>query len=358
MSVVFFHADTFINIALPADSLPEINLPSTTRRIFSGNFAVCIFFVMSGMVLVNRFYSSGLNRDLLTSGALYRWFRLAPMVLLSVLSSYFIWKYFGFYGLRANESIAVPNHWLIEAQPQPSAGGVLPVIWNGLIGVFFGDYRYNGVLWSISLEMWGALLLFGLYQLFFFCRRFHLICAIAIVAVPFLFPGYGAGTYLVLFIFGALHNRLGLPNGIFCYILFPLSLWLGSIYPYLPDGIIVCELLRRYTPFIPAEPDVFLHATGAVTLVYSIRGLPSILKILESKIAIFFGRISYGLYLFHLPILLSLGLKIYSDSQNKQLGAAYCIGITILISSIFSYISAAYIDEPLQRRLKTIFYKS
>src|SRR4249920_301079 len=68
---------------------------SPLTLLFAGHFAVCIFFVISGFVLSYKFFETS-RADVVTSGAVRRYFRLMPLVLTAVLISYLLLR-FGLY---------------------------------------------------------------------------------------------------------------------------------------------------------------------------------------------------------------------------------------------------------------------
>jgi peptidoglycan/LPS O-acetylase OafA/YrhL len=126
--------------------------------IYNGGFAVCIFFILSGYVLSNSYHQTQ-NPTILTHYAIKRYFRLWVPVSGSIILAYIFIKT----GLMTNmglDSITKAGDWLSSSFNQD--GGFVDVIQNMFVNVFFlKDNKYNPVLWTMTYELLGSLLIFS-----------------------------------------------------------------------------------------------------------------------------------------------------------------------------------------------------
>lgn len=346
MAVLIFHLNIFMSIVLPYEGwqgIPRI----FQSRLTNGNFAVCIFFVLSGYVLVRPFVRSG---DLASAGeaALRRYFRLTPVALASVLLSYLAWQTIGF-STKAMAYYGPGFGWMAETyQFTPSLTGA---IYNGLIGIYAGDNAYNGPLWTIGIELWGSIFLFGYAALFIKSRNLILISVITSATLIAAFKIQGI--YYSLFIAGAViaaDDRL-----IGKWPLVIPALYLGSIDQWSPDALALFGAVRL--PLATFNDTVAPHAIAACLLLSAVLGSQAIRRALETKLAQWLGRISYSLYAIHIIVLFSAGNAVFllvAGAGHIWLGALAAIAVTISVTMALAHLSYLYIDLPSQRLAKRL----
>jgi peptidoglycan/LPS O-acetylase OafA/YrhL len=97
-------------------------------------------------------------------------------------------------------------------------------------------------------------------------------------------------------------------------------------------------------------PPVLSIAAGGVVL--SAMTLPSLRAILGSALPRFLGRISFALYLVHLPLLMSLGAWYYLHVGLPP-GARFALGFILFlaIALALAWMMTIWIDEPLVKGL-------
>jgi peptidoglycan/LPS O-acetylase OafA/YrhL len=310
---------------------------SPANVIFNPNFAVCLFFVLSGYVLSRGFMADG---DL---GRIWRAaFKRFPRLMLPVLGSViFVWVMMasgGFrYGdVRSLSGSPVPDYYAVPRS-------LLYVVREGAFGVFFsGENSLNPVLWTIGVELYGSFLVFGLLFAF---RRWW-----------FRWIGYGVvaallhGTYYLAFPIGVAiaASKTGIAaKPRLAAALAVAGLALGS-YPYYGAG-------EGFWSWLPqpgsALPGVFYHTIGAALLLQAIL-LSPIKAAFDGAVFRFLGRISYSLYLVHFTILASLSawLVLRLDPAFGYLPALATAFVAGLSASVaVAYIFARVIDEPATR---------
>ncbi len=291
---------------------PEAPLMKVLLRVFSfGHEAVAVFIVLSGYCLTlsaTRGGKGSFSVDFL-SFLKRRARRILPPYFVALCGSLVLIAI-----VPAIGEGKLPGTIWEDSHPAFSTPSLVTHLL--LIHNWFPEtvHTINGPLWSVATEWQIYLLLptiFAPAQ-----RRFGTLSMIAVSAVL----GYGAlalwpewsrtivSWYTVLFTVGSAgallhvgppstqaHQLRGLPwNLIACTFTVTLAL----------TGLAAASLWFRYQPLT----DLLVGLCTATVLIAaaegSLRGgLPRPLRILESRFALGLGRISYSLYLSHLPIL-------------------------------------------------------
>lgn len=289
------------------------------RFPLDGTSGVYIFFIISGFALSTQFIRER-NPSILTSLALRRYPRLCIPILASVLCAYILMSTGLMFSVQAGTLTHRPY---LETFYNfiPSLTGA---IYYSLYGIFF-HYQdvwptsYNRVLWTMSWELFGSGLIFGLLALFGNLRKRYFIYLC--VGVIFVFAQMPALVAFVLGIFLAeLYNhpafetitshKLALPAG----LLFLSTGWLYSTFMGSYDQE------RIELPFV------------AFGMVLGVMISKKIRRFFETRNSRFLGRISFPLYLTHLLVMCSFAsfllvkLKKFGVDDHTS-----CI-ITLLVS--------------------------
>lgn len=196
---------TFLNICILRPrtcwpgTRPRSGSVSRHSQLYNGNFAVSIFFVLTGFVLTAKFYETG-DVNILKEGAIKRYPRLVLPAFASVLFVLVI-----LYAGQFRNHLAIELNtagWVLEFYKEPV--DLLRAIYVGLIGApVFGDTLLNAPLWTLRYELVGSFLIFGFYSLFgkqhklllFFC---FLLIAFALGAPPY-YLSFVLGSFIHLF---------------------------------------------------------------------------------------------------------------------------------------------------------------
>ena len=134
---------------------------SPLRVLFSGNFGVCVFFVLSGFVLSDFCLHTRIS---FPAQLVRRYFRLAlPML----ITSTFAWLllHFHLYKNLDAASLVTKSGWLsIWYQFDPNFWVMAR---EALVTAFYkGSAVYNSNLWTMKIELLGSLYIFLLHVLF------------------------------------------------------------------------------------------------------------------------------------------------------------------------------------------------
>lgn len=307
------------------------------KFLWDGHAAVSVFFVLSGFVLSLAFFerrsASGLG-----SSAVRRYPRLMFPILASVLWAYFLLT---IGGMKNQEAIVVMDA-ANELTPQAKAPAGHSHRWlaayynfepswrdvliEGTYGAFHRIAPYNLVLWTMPIELIGSFLVFSFLGVFGVLRNRWLIYSI------------GGG----------------------------LLLWY-QLYYYLDFliGIALCDLwtwnqqTRRWS--LPRFAGLLLVALGlfavaqkplaATLIVGGITFTSSLHGFFEWRWVRFLGRISFGLYLTHMPVLCSFGCAVYlwlaRDAQwTHHSAAVVAAGVSMVASIVVAWGFYHLVDRP------------
>lgn len=339
-AVLIFHANVYIAMALPWEVTGLTH--SYLMRFFNGNFAVCIFFILSGYVLS---LSATKNDQHHHAGELIikRYFRLTPVVGASILFSYFTWKTVGFYTTQMSSYAPVFNWMAPEYQFKPS---FVKALYDGLIGVYTEGTSYNGVLWTIKIELFGSIIIYALIRIFWEYLNFVLIAVLTIIILVLLFYQENS-YYFSLFVIGAILCRKTISLH---WIFIIPAYYLGSIDQWSNDAVGLFNLIGiKIDSFGKTIP---FHAVGAVMLLMCVLSNEGIKAVLSSKIFTILGRLSYSLYAVHVVVIFSIGnlsFIVLSGKFNYMISGVLSLSIVIVVSFFFAYIFTRFIDEPAQK---------
>jgi peptidoglycan/LPS O-acetylase OafA/YrhL len=320
------------------------------RVLWNGRFAVAVFFVLSGVVLslshLRRPDPGGLARS-----AAGRYFRLMPPVLLSCLLAYGLLVA----GLMRDDAFSNaagrPQETWSRFYPfEPSAGLAFR---EGVFGAFFEYGRfpsYNASLWTMSVELFGSLLVFAFLALSGSGRA----RLIAYIVVGFLLWRY----HRIYFDFLAgialcelwvrTGDRVRLPVPIGALILLA-GLACGTPGPEYGAAHHVPHLAKW-------------HTAGAILVLGAVLFTPALRRPLDHSLPAWLGRVSFGLYLVHLPIIASVGCGAWLALTERGWSydrAAAGASIAVVASTLLgAWVMTRLADRPaivLARRVGRFF---
>jgi peptidoglycan/LPS O-acetylase OafA/YrhL len=278
--------------------------------IGAGNFSVCIFFVLSGYVLTQKYFRMKKN-SVIISGALRRYIRLLIPVLAAIILSFLLSSagLFHYYTktvmISANSNPA--NYWINYWTFTPNiAGAIIQATW----GSFFvgGDIYYNPVLWTMTIEFYGSMLVFAM-ALLFGSRRSRWTFYLALAVIFF-------NSYYLAFIIGmALADMFTNKAQIFetsNKTILSIILILGLFFGSYPVSTVTNDSLYGFlnNGFFQI-PKMTYHIAGAVMIMYVLLNSQWLQKVFSSPVAVFLGKISYSLYLVHFLVISSFTCALF-----------------------------------------------
>ncbi|MDD2661190.1 MAG: acyltransferase [Methylococcales bacterium] len=297
----------------------------------AGQFGVMLFFILSGFLMSYLYMNKEVNKNNVKNFAVARIARVIPLFLLIVLLSY-LFQMLGIKDIFYN----IPDRASLISHIALLSGD--SVLWTIAPEIQF--YVLFVFLWLLSVKRIG--------YLYFF------ISLIFIILIVFDFPnptatlkGLSIDTKLIRslpyffvgVVFGQLHKSWTPPD-------------------YLQGGIFVFTLL--IIPFL--YPKIFYLVTGnnheawqdvGILFIVSFVFFSLVFLVPDSNILLsnfigdFLGKVSYSLYLLHLPV-----LHLMQETAKSHAGVFL---IVFVITSLFiSYLSYLVVESPSRRAIRSI----
>lgn len=320
--------------------------------IGAGNFSVCIFFVLSGYVLTYKYFRTK-DKKIIINGAVRRYIRLfvpvfAAIILAFLLASTGVFHYYiETVMISGNNNYA--NYWSFTPD---IADAVKQAIWGSF---FAGEDTYNPVLWTMTVEFYGSMLVFAMALLFGVQRTrwtFYLAAAVLF------FNSYYFAFVIGMVLADTFNNKTSAfktDNKIILSILLISGLFLGSY----PVGSVTNDSLYGFlNNGLFQTPKLTYHILGAGMIMYVLLNSRWLQNIFSSSVPVFLGKISYSLYLIHFLVISSFTCALFLFLHSVfQYGTAVFIScfLSVLLIVPLSYLFYKYVDM-VGVRISKIFY--
>ncbi len=311
-----------------------------------GNFAVCVFFVLSGYVLTKKLQEKETNFILFYS--VKRYFRLFLPVTFTILLSHILLSCSLNYSLEAGV-IAKSDWWFRTfCASKPSFDYLIKSIF---IEVFFRESTfYNTAFWSMSIELLGSFLLFAAIILNKYTKN-NLLLNVLLLFVVSQFNKY---PYYCCFIGGLIISQLEIKKQVVENINLPILSFgaciLGIYFGSFPISTNYSGYLySNVHAFLMWESPVSYHVLGSILLLAGLVFNKKMHHYLENSYLLFLGRISFAVYLLHSLILTSWASFIFLKCF-PLMGYDYSFLVSFFTSFIIlillSILMTRFIDDP------------
>ena len=339
-----------------------------------GPLAVAIFFILSGIVLtaaVTSAQESSLPRGShpgLGPLLLKRWLRLAMPIFVAGLLVLML------FAVGLDRSIAIG--WASESSfmrsffPPGYQPTLLLVLKEAFAGAFLGPTPpHDPVLWTIRIEFAGSVLVF-LLALLLPAGRLRLTAALTVgVALAFVPPAWPSrlapdgslgwiGNYCALFALGVAlfellrwDRRRAASRNIHWRDAFGFTLLALGLVLYPLFGIRVYDV-AAVPPAIGAAPILGGSQLRAALVVAGVLLSPALQHFLGNATSAFLGRVSFGLYLLHAPLIWSIGGLAYfplAALLDHWPAAVLASLAVILLSLVLAALFHRWIEQPSMR---------
>lgn len=325
--------------ALKAFALTPVNM------LFNPGFAIHFFFLLSGYVQTQHYYQTG-NPISLQRSLLKRYFRLALPTLAVVLLVYCAHKFHWFHKELIAET-EFNKDWLKSMMP--NTHNFQQLFKEGLVSSFQHVSRYYQILWTMPTELANSYLVL-LIALALGNMKHQAKLLLALLAIQFfVLEEY----YSIAFVLGMLFAQLQTQNPIFknlfsrtwlkalCLL---IGLYFGS-YPFTGYEGSVIQSIYAPLSFFERYPHIISYFIGSAAMFLFLMHAPKAQSVLTKKFFVFFGSISFMLYLLHFIVLLTLSPLIHK--------AVHSLAITFIFSflstTVLSWLFTKFIDEPVLR---------
>ncbi|EGG01288.1 uncharacterized protein MELLADRAFT_111106 [Melampsora larici-populina 98AG31] len=349
-SIVAFNSEATLNTKDPDGTVHFWQWP-ILRAVISPTFLVNVFFVLSGYVLSYRtlyrvgqgHLEAGPVQSSLASASLRRIFRLLPPPVTSIAISHIILLSGGFDLTRAKKVCSwwgpaytprwITSNWLEQTLESLKS---MAVIWYRTET----ESQYNNVLWTMPEELRGSMNVFlFLLATSSLKRRFRAMLAVGLGLVNLFMKEMS----ILPFISGILIAELQVSQSeripFFEMKSSSWSLWMFRV------------MSRFYNKddFQEYRVKTLYYIMGGTLTVLSISQCTTAKRILSTRPLQFLGRISFSLYVIHVPLLLSLGVSLVSNFRD--LGVSNTFSIFLMLPFwvglviMFSWLMTRFVDE-------------
>ncbi|MGK9254022.1 acyltransferase family protein [Paenibacillus humicus] len=324
---------------------------SPVNLFFNGQFAVCLFFVLSGYVLSVKMVEKEMDSDtylkMLQSSAVRRYIRLAVPAAVSVLLVYvaLIMNAFHLQEIGGTTWTDMKkNYYALDTNPYT-------VMKAAIFDPFFRfeAHPYNPVLWTMSYELAGSFLIFSFLALFGRLRKRWIVYAVLSIAL--------IQTYFVAFLWGMLladllkHKWvqtkiapvLGLLLGIYLGSA-PYTPLMGTMYEPIEIGI---KYINEWIQF-NIDPRLLARTLGSVLILFALLRLKVLQHLFGWGKLAYLGKVSFSLYLIHFTFLNTFSAFMFSKViHHFSYNLAYAITFTVSMVPLFilSHYYMKYIDQ-------------
>lgn len=329
---------------------------SPLNLLFSGNTAVCIFFVLSGYILTYKFFLKNTSLGV-RSGMIRRYLRLIiPVLFVSAIGYAFM--NFGLFHNQQIAGIAQSYHLFSTIWTfQPSFPDFLHTTF--ISAFFYSPEPYNHyyieiVSWFLYYEFTGSMLVYVLTWLVLGTKnRFVIYVILSIVLWNTYYEAFLAG----LVIADIKNSQLGhtyYSSVMEIFWVRALCIIGGLYFGSYPESISNNGVLEKsiYSPLVHVggfNRVMMYHIIGAALIFLCVLTMSRIRSLLSSRATQFFGKISFSLYLTHLVVICSVSsilfLKLLEFFPYKiAFIATFSISVPLILA--FSYFVYRYIDLP------------
>jgi len=297
------------------------------------------FFILSGIVLtyIYKIKLAG-GKNELFKYVFHRFERLYPLHLLTFLLSVFIYNHF-FESIPFNE---------------PTLTGFYNLILIHGLG-FASSWNWNDPSWSISVEFYASVLIFPMLLKI---RNNISLIAIAVISYSLVYGRHynleaATDIHLLIFSSGLLKCIAGMSLGV---SIINSTLNANNEKKFNLSALIIQTSAILYTAYFIFTKDN-ITSYDSITIVcfyyifYSLINYKSFWnRIFSHHILVYFGNISFAIYLFHTPLMLLLDqVKFY---RSLSLYGQTAVFLTML--TVCSHLIYTYFEMPIYRKSKKI----
>jgi peptidoglycan/LPS O-acetylase OafA/YrhL len=322
----------------------------------NGTASVTLFFVLSGFVLSYSYWSS--NKSM-TKAVIKRYPRLLLLPAISTLVSFLLYRLNLYYYDKA--ALVTNSDWMAKfgyAGRLPEPSYLMDGLLQGSFLTFFrGDAWLNSSLWTMHYEFIGSLIVFGFTAVALHVNKPR---SLLLLAIPVLFLTYFINNTLLYsaFIMGLLLSFLFSKTSllshkpgfliqvflmVFCVYAFgflePATGWYGYLS--------ALDVSKQYVL------RIILHILASIALIYLVFVNHLLRKMFSSGSFRFLGRISFSMYVIHIPILFSFSAYLFLVFLDKY-GYRVSFFSTLLLTLIFvggvSYL-LSLLDDRWRKRI-------
>ncbi len=338
--LAFFPGSVMPSIKMQVPILERYIYRSPIDIFFAGDFAVFIFFMLSGFVISVKFFGE-CNAEALKKAFFRRYVRLMPPALATVMLSYFLLKT----GFMFNQQAGgIANSWWLKLNWSEVSPTVYNALHYGLYDLWFvgtsAAGSYNSNLGTLLIELLGSYMIFMAIYVAFALKlsvaQRYIFHAVLIYLAFVLLPG---DPHYAVFFFGMAAadvyqnsqnvyvrlRRYGVPILLLGWFLGAANIGNLPFWPY--------HLVEIAFRSMNLHPLTYPWALGAILLVLGVMLVPSTHHFLENRFCQILGEYSFALYVTHTVFLGSVTCFLFTKLSETH---RFSYGITVLLSFLIA----------------------
>lgn len=330
--------------------------------VMSGQFAVAVFFILSGYVLSIGFLKHGADKRRLWQAMVKRPLRLGGLVIFTIVLGYALMQAGRFdWGTPNNDSRWLKTFWTTT----PALGEFL---YDLCFRTFAGAETYNPPLWTIHKELVGSYLVFASLAM---TRRLNQrwrvvwLAALGLLTFRSLYVGFVIGmafaeaevvslrsaSLISLANTKSSHRHSRSKAAVIALLLLP-GVWLASQLHYQRTSNELHTLVDRLTKLF-ADFGTGGSAMCGATLIFAAFWLsPRLQQSIDRPSLRYVGRVSYALYVMHFLIIGSVTYSLTLLLQTS-IGRPAAVATSGLVSALLLFLCAElvtrWVDQPCIR---------
>lgn len=363
--LAFFPGAVDPQIPMQAPWLERWIFRSPLAILFAGDFAVYIFFVLSGFVITVRLFAQK-DPDLVRKSFFRRYVRLMPPAAVTVFASYILLTT----GLMYNKEASVLAHsWWLALNWSAVDATLINATWTAFYGIWFVGIpvtaHFNSNLGTLLIELVGSYIIFAYLTIAFtfswsLCKRVFVLFALILSSFFILKddPHFTVFFVGVLFADIYVHRPLifeKLAKLSFIWLL--IGIFLGSsnignipTYPY--------HIIEVFFRAVGLHPLSNPWALGALFIMLGTLTSSPARKLLQSTMLQEMGKYSFALFVAHSVFLGSFTCWLFIViskfgymSYTWNVFAAFILGLPFLFGIVYLIRKIDDVSVRVSRRL-------
>lgn len=265
----------------------------------AGNFAICLFFILSGYVLSYRFLGERHALQNIASAMLKRPIRLGGLVVFTIVLSAALWAG-GFYFNSEVSALTGARPWF--EWPWKGVFEFSSLLVNMGTGLFAQAGHYNPPLWTIKIELYGSMYVF-IFLMIFGASRYRGLIILALLLMLRNSPYFGF--FMGLLLADIVKNHADKIQDGYRKALVLIAL-IGAVYFSSYPGYVSPAFLRTTAyGVLPERSAMFVgYPMLAAVLVFGLLVLSrTCQQALTRPSMLWLGRVSYAVYALHFLLL-------------------------------------------------------
>jgi peptidoglycan/LPS O-acetylase OafA/YrhL len=320
-----------------------------------GELGVTLFFVLSGFLITYLLYAEKKKDGKINIPFFYlrRILRIWPLYFLITFLGFAVWPHFHFFDIPEWTSVIYNHLWLklilfIFFQPN-------------LALMTFAPIPYTSHLWSVGVEeqfylLWPLIIAFSRKSLYwligillFVTLSFHILTFTSLVS------NLGViGILIKKFFYYSRFDSMAI-GALGAYMVFYNKTRALSFLYSLPVQILTWLTTLAFMAFGVHSPlfDNTIYSLLFGIIILNLATNPRNLVRLENQSINYLGKISYGLYMYHL-IFITIAIKfsayLFDNNLSGIFPIFFCFAITMGMTIITASLSYQYIEKPFIKR--------